>query len=97
MKHINKYSVLDKCFKFTKVIAIKIHSFLNSPILILPPFSPLIAILKPSPSSPIRLEAGTSQSSNITARVGWEFHPTCKQNKKNLNNKESKMKKNYQF
>lgn len=63
----------------------KIHSFLNSPILILPPFSPLIAILKPSPSSPIRLEAGTSQSSNITARVGWEFHPTCKQTNKKMN------------
>lgn len=44
-----------------------------------------MAILKPSPSSPIRLEAGTSQSSNITARVGWEFHPTFRQFKKKLN------------
>lgn len=59
------------------MIIMQMHLYLhNLPMLILPPFNPLMAILKPSPSSPIRLEAGTSQSSNITARVGCEFHPT---------------------
>lgn len=46
------------------------------PIFILPPFSPFMAMLKPCPSVPSRLPTGTTQSSKITARVGWEFQPT---------------------
>lgn len=46
------------------------------PIFILPPFSPFMAMLKPCPSAPSRLPTGTTQSSKITARVGWEFQPT---------------------
>lgn len=45
-------------------------------MLILPPFRPFMAMLNPCPSSPSRLATGTAQSSNITARVGWEFQPT---------------------
>lgn len=48
-----------------------------SPMFILPPFSPFMAMLKPCPSAPSRLPTGTTQSSKITARVGWEFQPTC--------------------
>jgi len=46
------------------------------PIFTLPPFSPFMAMLKPCPSAPSRLPTGTTQSSKITARVGWEFQPT---------------------
>ncbi len=42
----------------------------------LPPSSAAMAILKPSPSWPIRFEAGTRQSSNWTMAVGWEFQPS---------------------
>lgn len=52
------------------------NSFLASPTLILPPFSPFMAMRKPCPSLPILLATGTAQSSKITARVGCEFHPT---------------------
>lgn len=47
-----------------------------SPMLILPPFRPFMAMLNPCPSSPSRLLTGTAQSSKITALVGWEFQPT---------------------
>ena len=40
-----------------------------------PPSSPFMAIRKPSPSLPMRLAAGTRQSSKITAAVGWLFQP----------------------
>ena len=35
-----------------------------------------MAILKPSPSAPIRFSAGTRQSSKITIAVGCEFQPS---------------------
>ena len=62
------------------------HSFSsdNSPMLILPPLRPFMAILKPCPSDPSRLVIGTAQSSNITALVGWEFQPTCKWSSKHI-------------
>ena len=41
-----------------------------------PPSSPAIAILKPCPSLPIRLPAGTRQFSNITIAVGCDFQPS---------------------
>ena len=40
-----------------------------------PPSSPAIAILKPTPSGPTRLAAGTRTPSMITWRVGWARHP----------------------
>ena len=40
-----------------------------------PPSSPRMAILKPSPSAPMRLATGTRQSSNITMAVGCECQP----------------------
>ena len=40
-----------------------------------PPSSPLMAILKPMPSSPSRLSTGTRASSKITWRVGCAFQP----------------------
>lgn len=51
------------------------------PMFILPPFSPFMAMLKPCPSAPSRLPTGTTQSSKITARVGWEFQPTWGKNR----------------
>jgi hypothetical protein len=36
-----------------------------------------MAILKPSPSLPTRLAAGTTQFSMITMLVGCEFQPSC--------------------
>lgn len=47
------------------------------PMLNRPPSRPFMAILKPLPSPPIRLAAGTRTSSRITAAVGWEFQPSC--------------------
>ena len=44
-------------------------------MLMRPPSSPLMANLKPWPSSPMRLAAGTLQFSKITCRVGWAFQP----------------------
>ena len=41
-----------------------------------PPSSPAMAILKPSPSAPIRFAAGTRQFSNITIAVGCDFQPS---------------------
>ena len=41
-----------------------------------PPSSPIIAILKPSPSAPSRLATGTRQFSKITIAVGWLFQPS---------------------
>ena len=41
-----------------------------------PPSSPIIAILKPSPSAPSRFATGTRQSSKITIAVGCEFQPS---------------------
>ncbi len=41
-----------------------------------PPSSPAIAILKPSPSLPIRFVTGTRQFSNITIAVGCDFQPS---------------------
>ena len=35
-----------------------------------------MAILKPSPSDPTRLAAGTRQSSKMTAAVGWLCQPS---------------------
>ncbi len=35
-----------------------------------------MAILKPSPSAPKRLTAGTRASSKITMAVGWLFQPS---------------------
>ena len=49
---------------------------LNLPIFTRPPSNAFIAILKPSPSLPMRLVTGTLQFSRITARVGCEFHPS---------------------
>ena len=40
-----------------------------------PPSSPAMAILKPSPSAPTRLAAGTRTPSMITWRVGWACQP----------------------
>ena len=45
------------------------------PMLIRPPLRPRMAISKPWPSCPMRFATGTWQSSMITWRVGWEFHP----------------------
>ena len=45
-------------------------------MLMRPPSSPIIAILKPSPSAPSRLATGTRQFSNITIAVGWLFQPS---------------------
>ena len=47
----------------------------QAPMLMRPPSSPLMANLKPWPSSPMRLAAGTLQFSKITCRVGWAFQP----------------------
>jgi hypothetical protein len=44
-------------------------------ILMRPPSSPAIAILKPMPSSPSRFSTGTRAFSKITARVGCAFQP----------------------
>ena len=44
-------------------------------MLMRPPSSPLMANLKPWPSSPTRLAAGTLQLSKITCRVGCAFQP----------------------
>ena len=44
-------------------------------MLMRPPSSPAIAILKPMPSSPSRLATGTRAFSKITARVGCAFQP----------------------
>ena len=41
-----------------------------------PPSSPAMAILKPKPSSPMRLSTGTRQSSKLTCAVGWECQPS---------------------
>ncbi len=41
-----------------------------------PPSSPAMAILKPSPSAPIRLATGTRQSSKFTIAVGCDFQPS---------------------
>ena len=45
-------------------------------MLMRPPSSPIIAILKPWPSGPSRLATGTLQFSKITAAVGWLFQPS---------------------
>ena len=45
-------------------------------MLMRPPSSPIMAILKPSPSSPSRLATGTRASSKITCAVGWLFQPS---------------------
>ena len=45
-------------------------------MLMRPPSSPIIAILKPSPSAPMRLATGTRQFSKITCAVGWLFQPS---------------------
>ena len=42
---------------------------------ILPPSSPLMAILNPFPSVEIKFVQGTLTSSKITAAVGDAFHP----------------------
>ena len=44
-------------------------------MLMRPPSSPFIAILKPSPSWPSRLAAGTRTWSKLMVRVGWLFQP----------------------
>ena len=41
-----------------------------------PPSSPAIAILKPSPSLPIRFSTGTRQFSKFTIAVGCDFQPS---------------------
>ena len=41
-----------------------------------PPSSPAIAILKPSPSAPMRFAIGTRHWSNITIAVGCDFQPS---------------------
>ena len=48
----------------------------QAPILSRPPSRPAMAILKPSPSPPMRLSAGTRQPSNSTMEVGWECQPS---------------------
>ena len=45
-------------------------------MLMRPPSRPLIAILKPAPSSPMRLDSGTRTWSSMTAVVGWAFQPS---------------------
>ena len=47
----------------------------QAPMLSRPPSSPAIAILKPPPSTPTRLAAGTRTPSRITWRVGCARHP----------------------
>jgi hypothetical protein len=49
---------------------------LQAPMLMRPPSSADMAILKPSPSCPMRLRSGTRTPSNMTAVVGWAFHPS---------------------
>ena len=45
-------------------------------MLMRPPSSPAMAILKPWPSAPMRLATGTRQFSKITIAVGWVFQPS---------------------
>ena len=45
-------------------------------MLMRPPSSPAMAILKPCPSVPMRFSAGTRQSSKITIAVGWLCQPS---------------------
>lgn len=50
----------------------------QAPILIRPPSSPLIAILKSWPSAPTRFSAGTRTSSRISCAVGCECQPSLR-------------------
>ena len=45
-------------------------------MLIRPPSSPAMAILKPSPSAPSRLATGTRASSKVIMAVGWLCQPS---------------------
>src|SRR6218665_2179674 len=45
-------------------------------MLMRPPSSPCIAILKPSPTRPSRCSAGMRNCSKPMLRVGWLFQPT---------------------